>query len=96
MNIRTLAAALSFLAFTPFAAARAGEAALTITCAQPRPPSMAAVGKLMGSDNFTATYATRERLMRRAHRACKDPAVATVRFLPAGAATVEPLRLTTR
>lgn len=71
MNPRILASIL-FAALLPAAAAAQPPAdALTVDCADPRPPSQRAVAEFTGIANFSHAYAARERLMLDAQRACK-------------------------
>jgi len=72
--------------------ANAAETVVTIACANPQLPSMAAVSAVTGIDNASAAYAARETLLHRARRLCRDPDVALVRFVPESAVAVEPLR----
>ena len=73
-------------------AAAMEEVSVTITCANQRPPQMAAVGAVTGIDNIGEAYAMREKLLHQAARLCRNPAVAYVRFVPDSIVTVEPLR----
>jgi hypothetical protein len=77
-------------------AAAADEASLTITCADQRPPLMAAVGAVTGIGNVGEAFAMREKLLHQAARLCKNPAVAVVHFVPDSIVTVEPMRLASR
>jgi hypothetical protein len=77
-------------------AAAAEEASLTISCADQRPPLMAAVGAVTGIDNVGAAFAMREKLLHQAARLCRNPSVAVVHFVPDTIVTVEPLRLAAR
>ena len=77
-------------------AAATDEASLTISCADQRPPLMAAVGTVTGIDNVCEAFAMRENLLHQAARLCKNPAVAVVRFVPDSIVTVEPMRLAAR
>jgi hypothetical protein len=65
---------------------------LTFECAAMRLPTMAAVSAVTGIDNFSATYAEREKLLHQAERLCRNPAVAVVHFVPESQVAVEPLR----
>jgi hypothetical protein len=77
-------------------AAATDEASLTISCADQRPPLMAAVGTVTGIGNVGEAFAMREKLLHQAARLCKNPAVAVVRFVPDSIVTVEPMRLAAR
>ncbi len=47
---------------------------LTVTCSDPQLPSQAEVGRVLGTDNLSATYAARSRLMVGVRQACKGGA----------------------
>jgi len=77
-------------------AATTDEASPTISCADQRPPLIAAVGAVTGIDNVGEAFAMREKLLHQAARLCKNPAVALVHFVPDSIVTVEPMRLAAR
>lgn len=92
MNRTSLALTALVLAGSVLNGASAGEAVVTIACANPQLPSMASVSAVTAIDNASAAYAARETLLHRAWRLCKDPGVALVRFVPESSVAVEPLR----
>lgn len=59
----------SFHSFDSHAAESQGRA-IVIDCARPALPSQREVGDLLGQHNFSQVYATRNRLMAEARRAC--------------------------
>jgi hypothetical protein len=87
---RTMLAVFALAFAAP--AAHAADAGVTIVCADQRLPRLADVGAVTANPNAAAAYGTREMLMHQAARICRNPSVASVRFVPDSIVTVEPMR----